>query len=283
MIPQYELLKNPSAEEERTMTDLTTVPLHAEVSGEGHPLLLLHGLFGSLSNWRPLSRRFSGSYHVFNLDQRNHGRSPHHDTFNYTALAEDLRAFMRHESLLSAHVLGHSLGGKAAMQLALNYPEAVDKLVVVDMSPLASRPRHREILAALRALDLSAASNRRQLDVQLAQSIASAEMRQFLLMNIANDESGRLQWRMNLDVIAESYDEVNRAVMPQPNGARSAWEKPALFIRGENSDYIQEQDREAIQTLFPHSRLVTVAGAGHWVQADAPEEFANLVLDFLAK
>lgn len=260
------------------MTNLATVPLHAEVSGEGSALLLLHGLFGSLSNWRPLSRILSASYRVFNVDQRNHGRSPHSDVFNYSAMAEDLRALMQSHALSSAHLLGHSLGGKTAMQFALTHPDAVDTLVVVDMSPLASRPRHREILNALQSLNLRAARNRRELDAQLAQTIADAAMRQFLLMNVANDENGGLQWRMNLEALARSYDEVNRAVTSQ-----SVCDKPALFICGEQSDYIQDEDREAIKALFPRARLVTVAGAGHWVQSDAPEEFARLVVEFLAE
>ncbi|HEX8235738.1 MAG TPA: alpha/beta fold hydrolase [Abditibacteriaceae bacterium] len=258
------------------MTSTQTLPLHYENFGTGHPLIVLHGLFGSLVNWKPLSREWSEFFHVFAVDQRNHGRSPHSSTFNYAAMAADLNAFMQAHGLISTYLLGHSLGGKTAMQFALTYPEMVDKLVVVDMSPQASRPRHHSILAALQGLDLAAARSRRELDAQLAQHIFDREARQFLLMNITSDESGQLRWRMNLDALAQSYDEVNKAVDSQ-----DTYEKPALFIRGEKSDYIPDEDLDTIKTLFPLSRVVTVTGAGHWLHAEAPQEFSRLVLDFL--
>ena len=264
------------------MTDASSPPpvaLHSETSGAGHPLILLHGLFGSLSNWRPVSRVLSAHFHVVNVDQRNHGRSPHHDTFSYPALAEDLRALLASQSLNSAFVLGHSLGGKTAMQFALAYPQCVDKLIVVDMPPLANPPRHEEILAALNALDLSASRDRRTLDAQLAPRIPDAAVRQFLLMNVMNGADGGLQWRMNLSAFTRCYPEILRAVTLPSGGTPFA--KPALFVRGERSDYVRDEDMTAIRALFPQAQLVTVAGAGHWVHADAPEEFARLVLDFL--
>ena len=258
------------------MTTTQTLPLHCEISGTGHPLLVLHGLFGSSTNWKPLSKEWSEFYQVFALDQRNHGRSPHSSTFNYEAMAADVRAFMHTHHLASTYLLGHSLGGKTAMQFALTYPDLVDKLVVVDMSPRASQPRHHSILAALQGLDFAAARNRRELDAQLAQHIADREVRQFLLMNVANDENGQLQWRMNLDALAASYDEVNKAVE-----TRGAYDKDALFVRGEKSDYIPDEDIDTINTLFPQARIVTVAGAGHWLHAEKQEEFSKLVFDFL--
>jgi pimeloyl-ACP methyl ester carboxylesterase len=258
------------------MTSTQTLPLHCETFGTGHPLIILHGLFGSLANWKPLGKVWSESFQVFTVDQRNHGRSPHSSTFTYEAMAADVSAFMQSHNLLSTYLLGHSLGGKTAMQFALTYPNMVDKLVVVDMSPRASRPRHHAILAALQSLDLAAARNRRELDTQLAQQIADKEVRQFLLMNIVTDESGQLHWRMNLDALAASYDEVNKAIEPQ-----RVYDKATLFVRGENSDYIPDEDIDIIQTLFPLARVVTIKGAGHWLHAEAPEEFSRLVLEFL--
>lgn len=260
------------------MTNTQTLPLHCEIFGTGHPLLVLHGLFGSSTNWKPLSKQWSEFYQVFALDQRNHGRSPHSSTFNYEAMAADVNAFMQTHNLASTYLLGHSLGGKTAMQFALTYPGLVDKLVVVDMSPCASQPRHEHILAALQSLDLAAARNRRELDAQLAQHITDQEVRQFLLMNISTDENGQLQWRINLDALVASYDEVNKAIEPQ-----SAYKKAALFVRGEKSDYIPQEDFEAIKTLFPLARIATIAGAGHWLHAEKQEEFSQLVLDFLSE
>jgi pimeloyl-ACP methyl ester carboxylesterase len=258
------------------MTSTQTLPLHCEIFGVGHPLLVLHGLFGSLTNWKPLSRHWSEFYQVFAVDQRNHGRSPHSSIFNYETLAADTKAFMQTYNLASTYLLGHSLGGKTAMQFALTYPDLVDKLIVVDMSPCASQPRHHSILAALQRLDLATARNRRELDAQLAAHIPDKEVRQFLLMNIATDESGRMHWRMNLNALAQSYDEVNKAIE-----APGIYNKPALFVRGEKSDYIPDEDIDVIKNLFPLARIATIAGAGHWLHAEAAEEFSQLVLDFL--
>jgi pimeloyl-ACP methyl ester carboxylesterase len=255
---------------------MTTVDLYYESEGKGPTLIVLHGLFGSIANWRPLSRKFSETYQVYTVDQRNHGRSPHSGSLNYTLMAEDLRAFIQRHGLNSAYVLGHSMGGKTAMQFAFTYPELVDKLIIVDMSPRASRPRHEKILAALQNLDLDVAKNRRELDGQLAQNIAEPSVRQFLLMNIDSDDGGRLKWRMNLKALANCYDEINKEIQ-----AQEPFTKPTLFVRGGKSDYITDEDSVAIQTLFPASKVVTIAGAGHWVHAEAPEEFARQVLEFL--
>lgn len=252
------------------------VPLHYESTGHGPPLIVLHGLFGSLSNWRPLSPQLGEHFQLFLVDLRNHGRSPHSDIFNYAAMAEDLRAFVQQHQLSTPYLLGHSLGGKVAMQFALSYPHDVEKLIVVDMSQRATRPRHRSIIAALQSLDLATASSRRDLDAQLAQHLPDKMLRQFLLMNVRTDDNGRWCWRTNLDAIAAHYDEVNRAVE-----APQAYDKPALFIRGGNSDFIQDEDLKAISALFPQSNVVTVAGASHWVHADAPDEVARLILQFL--
>jgi esterase len=254
----------------------THIALHHETSGTGRPLILLHGLFGSLSNWRPLAREWGEELQVYSVDLRNHGQSPHSDEFNYQIMAHDLCVWMKNHNHKSASLLGHSLGGKVAMQFALNFPDMVEKLIVADMTPRATRPRHEHILAALQALDLSSARSRRELDAQLAAQIPDGEVRQFLLMNIRHDASGALCWRMNLDALARNYNEVNRAVE-----AKQPFDRPALFVRGEKSDYIGEDDCAAIKQLFPFAQIETIANAGHWVHAEAPQEFSRLVLNFL--
>lgn len=253
-----------------------SISLHYETAGTGKPLILLHGLFGSSSNWRPMAKQWSEKYQVFAVDLRNHGRSPHSDTMNYGVMADDVRSFMQSQNIASTFLLGHSMGGKTAMQFALNYPDLVDKLVVVDMPPHATLPRHGEILAALGQLNLQAAANRRELDAELAQDISDASVRQFLLMNIMNDQDGKLVWRMNLESLTRNYDQINRAVE-----SAQIFEKPTLFIRGEKSDYITDEHWDNIKTLFPSAEIVTVAGAGHWVHAEAPQEFSRVVQDFL--
>jgi esterase len=243
--------------------------------GEGHPLIILHGLFGSLDNWYTLGKRFGEFFKVFALDQRNHGRSPHSDTFNYPVMAEDLKEFMLNQDISSAYLLGHSMGGKTAMQFAVTYPEKVDKLIVVDIAPRPYPSQHSEIFDALYSLDLSA-GNRNEIDEALAERVPVSSVRQFLLKNLTRDDSGSFKWKMNLDGIYKNYDEINRGLETDLR-----FVKPALFIRGGNSQYIQQEDTTIIKNIFPEAKIATVAGAGHWIHAEAPNELFRLVIDFL--
>ena len=253
--------------------------LHFEQSGEGHPFLILHGLFGSLENWRTLSKLFSRSFQVFALDQRNHGRSPHSTAFTYPDMAEDLREFMEKQGLSSAHVLGHSMGGKTAMLFALTYPDLVDKLIIVDIAPKAYARGHDDIFAALFSLNLTSIKTRQEADTALAEKVPDLALRQFLLKNLERNESGTFRWRIGLDEIHQGYPEMIKAL--EWNG--QPFSQPTLFIRGAHSDYIKDKDIAAIKTLFLLARFVTIPNAGHWVHAEAPQEFARLVLDFLIK
>ncbi|HKA56576.1 MAG TPA: alpha/beta fold hydrolase [Candidatus Binatia bacterium] len=253
------------------------MPLHCESYGHGHPLIILHGLFGSLENWRTLSKAFSQSFQVFALDQRNHGRSPHSDIFNYHAMVEDLREFGQSHSLSPTHLLGHSMGGKTAMQFAIAYPEQVDKLVVVDIAPKAYPPEHDDIFAALFSLDGQSLRSRQQADTALAGKIPDLALRQFLLKNLEREASGGFRWRINLDAIHKNYAEILKGVE-----GTGQFHHPTLFIRGGNSGYIHPEDLPAIKTIFPQAQLVTIPRTGHWVHAEAPQEFARLVLNFLA-
>jgi pimeloyl-ACP methyl ester carboxylesterase len=251
--------------------------LHFEQSGKGRPLIILHGLFGSLENWRTLSKIFSRSFHVFALDQRNHGRSPHSAKFTYQALADDLHEFMEEQELPSAYILGHSMGGKTAMLFTLTFPDMVDKLVVVDIAPKAYPRGHDDIFDALFSLDLAAIKTRQEADAALAKKIPDLTLRQFLLKNLDRTESGAFQWRIALNEIHQGYSEMIKAL---------AWDgqpfsQPTLFIRGAHSDYIKDSDMLTIKALFPHARMATIANAGHWVHAEATQEFAQTVLDFL--
>jgi pimeloyl-ACP methyl ester carboxylesterase len=247
--------------------------------GEGNPpLLLLHGLLGANGNWHTLSRTaFREVATVYAVDQRNHGRSPHTDRLDYPSMAADVNDFIRHHNLGRAHLLGHSMGGKTAMQAALTYPSVVDRLIVVDMAPRAYAPRHTELLEALARIDPTAYDSRDEIDAALAEDVPSWAIRQFLLKNLDYDGE-RYTWKMNLDAIRRHYDDINAAVTDE-----GPFEGPALFVRGGDSDYVTDADVPDIRRRFPNAELVTIDGAGHWVHSDAPEALAEVVTDFLTR
>lgn len=245
--------------------------------GQGPPLVILHGLFGTLDNWQTLGKRWAEEFTVFLVDQRNHGRSPHEAGIDYPSMAADLKAFLEDNWIYETHVLGHSMGGKTAMQFALDYPEMVDKLVVVDIAPRAYPGGHEDIFEALLALDLAALGERSEADALLAKSIPQRGVRQFLLKNLTRTREGGYAWKMNLPVIYEHYAAILANVR-----AAEPFAGPTLFVRGGQSDYVSDADWPAAQALFPQARLETVAGAGHWVHAERPEELYGLVKDFLA-
>ncbi len=250
--------------------------LHTQHYGAGHPLVILHGLFGSLLNWNSISKLLGAHYRVVAVDQRNHGSSPHTPDMSYPAMADDLLELFEAEQLGSAHVLGHSMGGKTAMQFALTYPDRVDRLIVVDIAPRAYAPHHDDIFAAMYALDLRQSPNRSELDQALAQHIHDRAVRQFLLTNVVRDDAGGFRWKINLDALRDNYRALVGGV-----GTRGRFDKPTLFVRGEKSDYIQSSDEPQIRALFPQATIRTIEGAGHWVHAEAPTEFAQVVLEFL--
>ena len=250
--------------------------LHFKESGRGPAVILLHGLFGSSDNWHYLALKLADSFHVLAVDQRNHGQSPHSDEMDYRLMAADVNKLMDARGLASALVIGHSMGGKTAMQLALQFPERVEKLVVADMAPRPYAPAHELIFAAQLALDLEIFSSRQEIEDALAPAIPNLVLRRFLLKNLGRDAAGQFFWKINLRGLADNYGKLREAIAgPAP------FRKPTLFIRGGKSDYIRPEDEPLIRQLFPRSEIHTVADASHWVHADKPEEFGRLVLDFL--
>lgn len=250
--------------------------LHSLSYGQGEPLIILHGLFGAADNWQTVSKQLAADFHVHALDLRNHGHSPHALDMGYPRMAADVAGFLDSRDLRAASLLGHSLGGKVAMQFALSSPNRVKKLVVVDVAPRAYPPWHREILAALQALDLSTLRDRQQADSALASDIPDRSVRQFLLKSLSRAETGAFRWRFNLEALAAHYQQLNGALP-----ATGKFEGPVLFVRGQNSAYLSENDWPAIRERFPAARQEIIAGAGHWVHADAPETFVAVVLKFL--
>jgi pimeloyl-ACP methyl ester carboxylesterase len=250
--------------------------LHFKESGQGQPIILLHGLFGSSDNWHYLALQLAESFHVFSLDQRNHGQSPHSDEMDYSLMAADVDRFMTTRGIDRALVIGHSMGGKTAMQFALQFPERVEKLIVADMAPRGYAPGHDKIFAALLALDLSAFSTRPAIEDALAAEIPNLVLRRFLLKNLGRNADGKFFWKINLRGVAASYLKLRA-----PVSALAPFTKPTLFIRGGKSNYINPEDGAMIRELFPQSDIQTIAEASHWVHADQPVEFLRLVLNFL--
>lgn len=252
--------------------------LHFRERGDGPPLIILHGLFGSLENWGHISQQLADSFRVISVDQRNHGQSPHDSTMNYSALTDDLREFMDDLNLTSAHLLGHSMGGKTAMQFALTFPKRVNRLVVVDMAPRGYAPKHELIFAALLALDLKRYETRAQVEEALTPKIPELGVRRFLLKGLAKNAEGAFTWRFNLPTLREHYDKLTATLEVQ-----GTFEKPALFLRGGESDYICEEDQAMIRKLFPNARIATIPGASHWLHAEAPEPFLEVTRKFLSE
>ena len=250
--------------------------LHYKSYGSGQPLIILHGLLGSLENWRSACLELARDFRIIAPDQRNHGHSPHSEEMNYPSMAEDVSELLDRENLPSAPVLGHSMGGKTAMQLALSHPHRVTKLIVADMAPRAYSPRHAKILSAMLALDLSSFQTRRHVQEALAPAIPDLAVRQFLLKNLEFDSSGQLRWRIGLAQIFRNYD-----ALRQPLQSESPFKRPTLFLRGEHSDFLTEDDFPSIQKLFPEARLQTIPQASHWVHADNLPVFIQKVREFL--
>lgn len=250
--------------------------LHFKEYGEGEPLIILHGLFGSLDNWHSLAKEFARDFRVFAVDQRNHGKSPNFDQHDYPSMVEDLRSFIEDQDLDSVSLIGHSMGGKTAMYFAIYYPEKVNKLIVADMGPEEYHSRHQEIIQAMEALPVEGITSRKEADDFLAQYIDDFGIRQFLLKNLEKKRDGSYQWKVNLPVLVRDYSKILAAI---PNG--SPFHNPTLFLKGGKSGYLRDKDMPTISTMFPSSEIREIEDAGHWIHAEAPEAFYREVVEFL--
>jgi esterase len=244
--------------------------------GQGEPIIILHGLFGMLDNWQTVARKLAENYTVFIIDQRNHGKSPHDPELDYPTMAEDLKYFMEQNWIYKAHLIGHSMGGKTVMQFALEYPDMVDKLIVVDIAPKKYEGGHQAIFEALFSLDLDKIQGRSHAETQLGEKIEETGIRQFLLKNLSRKKEGGYTWKMNLSAIFEHYEDILDAI------SGDGVDMETLFIKGGNSKYIQEKDRDIIVDLFPNFTIQTVDNAGHWVHAEQPAILMDMVLEFLS-
>ena len=247
--------------------------------GQGAPLLILHGLFGSSDNWQTIAKQLANDYRVFLIDQRNHGQSPHSNEWNYTAMANDIEEFCMQQQLDHIYIAGHSMGGKTVMKLAELFPNRILKMMVIDIAPRYYALHHQTILAALNSLDFTQVKSRKEAENQLQQSIDDIGTRQFLLKNLYWVNDGELNWRFNLDAITNNIEIVGEAT---PADLNQICHTPTLFIKGEKSNYISDKDVVQIKQLYPNSELVSIANAGHWVHAENPLALYNAMKGFFA-
>ena len=244
--------------------------------GDGRPIVLLHGLFGSLENLGMLTRQLKDDYSVYALDLPNHGKSAHTADTSLMAMANAVIHWMDATGLPQAHFIGHSLGGKVAMEIALRYPRRVARLVVVDIAPVTYDHRHNQVFAAFHAVDLHSINNRGDADRAMQPHVADSATRGFLLKNLVNTGEG-WQWRINLRVLERHYEHIRAGnTMEYP-----AFDGEVLFIRGEQSNYILPQHQERIIRLFPDATIKTVYNTGHWLHAEKPAIVTALVKRFL--
>lgn len=261
---------------------------YREYGSSGDTLVIIHGLYGSSDNWVSMARQLSSDYHVFVVDQRNHGRSPHTNEHDYSGMVADLHHFFLAHNIGRANLLGHSMGGKTAMLFALQHPEMVQKLIVADISPRAYSSatnygeitnNHQLIVAALQELNLDVAKSRTELEQQLARKIPAPTLRHFLLKNIERHHDGHFFWRLNLPVISQNITEILDGFSGLSEGFST--ETATIFIKGEMSPYIREEDLLTIRKYFKDAQLVTIPKAGHWLHAEQPELFYKTIHYFL--
>ncbi|WP_062569138.1 MULTISPECIES: alpha/beta fold hydrolase [Pseudoalteromonas] len=250
--------------------------LNYQQSGQGPDVVLIHGLFGSLENLNVIAKALAENYTVTNVDLRNHGKSFHSETMNYEVMADDIYNLLKHLNISNAHIIGHSMGGKAAMQLALKHKDVVNKLVVLDISPVANKPRHSAIFAGLNEVAESSVADRKAADQLLAKHIDEMGVRQFLLKSFAKNDQGQYQWRFNLDVLYQQYENILSQLDENDSCLCDT-----LFVKGNDSDYILAEHRPMIISLFPNAKAKVIHGAGHWLHAQKPLAVNKAISDFL--
>ena len=240
-------------------------------------LVILHGLLGSSQNWQRVGRLLGDKYHVLAIDQRNHGGSPHSPSHTFEDLREDLKSFLDQHNFDHIYLLGHSMGGLAAMEFAFHYPDYLNKLIIEDIAPRAYRSSSLDILQSLVELEIENYNSRQEIDSALAKSITDKTVRQFLLTNLVRDEAGKLGWRVNLHALLNFQAEMANYETP----LHARFEGPTLFIGGEKSPYRLDLDEGLMLQHFPASRLKMVPNAGHWLHFEAMEAFGDIVVEFL--
>jgi esterase len=250
-----------------------------EYSESGAPVLVLHGLFGSLSNWGWHCKQLAQQYAVYGVDLRNHGDSPHSDQLDYQVMADDVRELIVRLGLKYCCIVGHSMGGKVAMQLALNFPDLVEKLVIVDIAPVSypeNADRHMCVLAGMDAVKLNEIKSRAEAEVTLRDYISEEATRKFLLTNLVRNKKGLFEWRLHKDSIRENHANLRAGLT-----ATKSFFKPVLFVKGSLSPYIKSEHEGQIKEFFPAASVKLIMDAGHWLHAEQPQALQKILLKFL--
>ncbi|MBT8299986.1 MAG: alpha/beta fold hydrolase [Maribacter sp.] len=251
--------------------------LHSKILGEGKPLLILHVFLGMSDNWKTLGMQYADQgLQVHLIDQRNHGRSFHSADFDYDILAEDIKRYMQQHHLDDVIIMGHSMGGKTAMQFAFTYPDLMHKMIVADIAPKYYPPHHQYIIDGLNELDFDIIKSRGEADTELSKYVHDFGIRQFLLKNLYWVEKGKLGYRFNLNVLGEKMGKIGDDITPS-----DIYKGPTLFIKGDKSEYIIATDSDSIKSHFPSARIETIDNAGHWLHAENPTQFFKKTIDFI--
>lgn len=259
--------------------------------GEGFPIVIVHGLYGSSDNWLTVGKKLSTRYRVYMIDQRNHGHSPKSEEHSYELMKEDLAAFFEQHRIEKAMLLGHSMGGKVAMSFAADYPEKIEKLIIADIAPKdyfllndeSQYYLHSNILRAMLEIDFSEMKSRKEVEAYLNERIDSDAIVQFLLKNVhRRKEDHRFEWRLNVRVLYDNLDEIVRGVNERWFEDRlPIFNYPVLFIKGEKSNYIRPEDYKTIQRIYPDALIKVIPDAGHWLHAEQPQKFMEVLETFL--
>lgn len=251
--------------------------LHSRIEGTGKPLLIVHGYLGMSDNWKTLAGQYAqAGFEVHAVDMRNHGKSFHSDVFTYDAMVQDLIDYCDANNLDKVDLIGHSMGGKAAMFLAVQYPERLDKLVVADIGPKYYAPHHQDIMEALNAVDFSVKPDRAAVEETIAEYVPDFGTRQFLMKNVYRETPDQLAFRFNLPVFNKEIENIGQALTEG-----SHFDGPTLFLRGDKSRYIKDEDFSLIKSHFPNAEIKDVKNSGHWLHAENPKDFFEETLAFL--
>ena len=250
--------------------------LHFKKFGSGPPLIILHGVFGSSDNWKTLANHLMSTFEVYLVDQRNHGLSPHSDDFNYQVMTDDLKELLHDEKIEKCILLGHSMGGKTAMNFAVKYPKKIIKLIIVDIAPKGYPPHHENILKGVHSLNLHEINTRKEADDLLSVTINNAGIRQFILKNLSRNPKGLFYWKINWKAIEDNIQAIGAPLL-----SHAVFPGEVLFIRGAQSDYILNEDEPLLKKHFPDADLMTIQKAGHWVHAEQPAQLLVLINQFI--
>ena len=250
--------------------------LHFKKFGSGPPLIILHGVFGSSDNWKTLANHLMITFEVYLVDQRNHGLSPHSDDLNYQVMTDDLKELLHNAQIEKCYLLGHSMGGKTAMNFAVQYPEKIMKLIIIDIAPKRYPPHHQNILQGVDSLKINEINTRKEADDLLSTTINNSGIRQFILKNLSRNPEGLFYWKINWKAIEDNIQAIGAPLL-----SHDLFTGEVLFIRGAQSDYILNEDEPLLKKHFPNAVLMTIQKAGHWVHAEQPAQLLALINQFI--